>query len=92
MRKAILKESEVKFRSYVDAAPDGIFIADENGKYVDVNPAASKITGYSKKELLNLSIPDLLQPDFIETGIKGFQELAQKGSVKVDLGFGYKIW
>ena len=82
-----LKKSEVKFRSYVDSAPDGIFITDENGKYVDVNPAASTITGYSKKELLNLSIPDLLQPDFIETGLKGFQDLSRNGLLDVDLGF-----
>src|SRR6056297_2338291 len=80
LNKAI-EESEVKFRSYVDNAPHGIFITDENGKYIDVNPAACKITGYSKKELLNLSIPDLLQPDFIETGMKNFQELTRKGSV-----------
>ncbi|MGM0654534.1 MAG: PAS domain S-box protein [Thermodesulfobacteriota bacterium] len=86
LNKAI-EESEVKFRSYVDNAPHGIFITDENGKYIDVNPAACKITGYSKKELLNLSIPDLLQPDFIETGIKNFQELTRKGSMKNDLGF-----
>jgi len=86
LNKAI-EESEVKFRSYVDNAPHGIFITDENGKYIDVNPAACKITGYSKKELLNLSIPDLLQPDFIETGMKNFQELTRKGSVNNDLGF-----
>jgi len=86
LNKAI-EDSEVKFRSYVDNAPHGIFITDENGKYIDVNPAACKITGYSKKELLNLSIPDLLQPDFIETGIKNFQELTRKGSVNNDLGF-----
>ena len=86
LNKAI-EESEVKFRSYVDNAPHGIFITDENGKYIDVNPAACKITGYSKKELLNLSIPDLIQPDFIETGMKNFQKLTRKGSVKNDLGF-----
>jgi len=44
LNKAI-EESEVKFRSYVDNAPHGIFITDENGKYIEVNPAACKITG-----------------------------------------------
>ena len=82
-----LKQSEKKFRSYVDNSPDGVFIANEKGRYVDVNPAASKITGYSREELLDLSIPDLLQPDYIEKGIKSFQELAEQGSIRVDLGF-----
>ncbi len=86
-RTKSLTESESKFRSYINNAPDGVFITDENGKYVDVNPAASRITGYSKEELLNLSIPELLQPEYIEKGIKSFLELTEKGSIRIDLGY-----
>ncbi|MBI9073661.1 MAG: PAS domain S-box protein, partial [Melioribacteraceae bacterium] len=45
-----LKESEQKFRSYIENAPNGIFITDEKGNYLEVNEAAAKITGYSKDE------------------------------------------
>lgn len=36
---AALLESESRFRTYVEAAPEGIFVADQNGDYLDVNPA-----------------------------------------------------
>ena len=54
-----LKESERKFRSYVDNSPDGMFIGDENHNIVDVNQSASIITGYSREELLSMRIDDL---------------------------------
>lgn len=59
----VLRESEKKYHTYVDSAPDGIFIFDEQGRYQDVNPAGEKFSGYMKKELLDLSIIDLLVDD-----------------------------
>ena len=84
-QELIAKES--KFRSYVDNAPDGVFVANEKGEYIEVNRAACKITGYTKEELLNLSIPDLLQPDDVEKGMNSFQELSQKGSTQRELRY-----
>ena len=55
-----IKESEKRYRSYVDNAPDGIFVINENGKFYEVNPAGLKMTGYSAEELLNLSISDII--------------------------------
>ena len=46
---AALKTSEGKYRSYVEYAPDGVFVADENGKYLEVNRAAALITGLHGK-------------------------------------------
>jgi PAS domain S-box-containing protein len=82
-----LKESEAKFRSYVDNTPDGVFITDENGRYVYVNPAASSITGYSREELLKLSIPDLLEESDPEESLRDFKVLKRKGSTKFEKGF-----
>ncbi|MBI9039240.1 MAG: PAS domain S-box protein [Bacteroidales bacterium] len=82
-----LKKSEAKFRSYVDNAPDGIFICDEKGKYLEVNQAACDITGYSQKELLQKHIPDILQKTEIEKGIQHFKEVQEKGSARGEIGF-----
>ncbi|MCF8236351.1 MAG: PAS domain S-box protein, partial [Bacteroidales bacterium] len=82
-----LRESEKRFRSYIENAPDGVFIADENGRYVEVNQAACKITGYIKKELLQKQIPDLLQKSEIEKGIQHFKEVQQNGSARSEIGF-----
>jgi len=77
--EADLKESEAKFRSYIENAPDGVFIADEKGKYTEVNQAACEMTGYTAEELLTKSITEMLQKDQVEKGIRHFQEINEKG-------------
>ena len=39
--------SENHFRLLVEQASDGIFIADAQGKYVDVNSAGAEMLGYT---------------------------------------------
>jgi formate hydrogenlyase transcriptional activator len=58
-----LRKSETHFRFLVEQASDGIFIADAQGKYVDVNSAAAKMLGYTREELLHLSITDIVMAD-----------------------------
>ena len=82
-----VETSERQFKSYINNAPDGVFITNERGRYLEVNPAASRITGYTKEELLQLSIPDLLQKDEVEKGIQHFKEVQEKGFAKGELGF-----
>lgn len=50
-----LRASELKYQTLFDAAKDAIFLADETGRFVDVNQAACRSLGYSKEELLKLS-------------------------------------
>jgi PAS domain S-box-containing protein len=65
--KAVLRDNEAKFRSYINNSPDGIFVTDENGRCLEINPAAAAITGYSQEELLNLSICDLVPTESFES-------------------------
>jgi PAS domain S-box-containing protein len=51
--------SEERNRSYIDNAPDGIFISDEKERYVQINPAAADMLGYTRNELLGKSIQDI---------------------------------
>jgi PAS domain S-box-containing protein len=73
------RRSEARFRRYVDDAPDGIFVVDEYGRYREVNPAACAMLGYGHDELLSLSIPQILAPDFIEEGLNAFAALKEHG-------------
>jgi len=82
-----LKKSEERFRSYVEHAPDGIFVTDENGQYLEVNPAGCSLTGYSSEELLSKSIPDLLQNEEIERGLDQLREVQKKGAARGVLGY-----
>ena len=74
-----LIESELKFRKYVDHAPHGIFVVNEKGDYIDVNPAAGKITGYSKEELLSKKILDLTPEESLESAGNFFNRVATEG-------------
>lgn len=85
-----LQASNLRMSSYFDNAPDGVFICDENGNYKDVNLAASKITGYSKKELLNMSIKDLTPEDSLEIAFKNFMTLKETGSSNGEVKFLHK--
>jgi PAS domain S-box-containing protein len=59
-RTAELCASETKFRLLVEQSPDGIFVADHTGHFIDVNAIGSAVLGYTREELLTLSIPDIL--------------------------------
>jgi len=61
-KKAIL-ESEEKFRSVIEQALDGIFIADENTRFIEVNSAGCKMLGYSLAELQQIRFLDLIPAD-----------------------------
>ena len=54
-----LRASEEKFRSYVEGSPVAVFVANAEGKYEYVNDAATALLGYSREELLQMSIPQV---------------------------------
>ena len=55
-----LRRSEEHFRILVEQASDGIFIADRQGRYLDVNTAGAEMLGYTRDEVLERSIPDVV--------------------------------
>lgn len=57
------RESEERYRILIEQAADGIFIANSDGKLLDVNPSGYSMLGYARQEILNLNLLDLLAPD-----------------------------
>lgn len=82
--------SNASIKNYLDNAPDGVFVVDEAGNYMEVNPAATTITGYSKEELLAFSIRDLTPPGSMDAAFNHFNTLLQTGSSKGDIQFIHK--
>ncbi|APH39471.1 PAS domain S-box protein [Methanohalophilus halophilus] len=82
-----LIQSEAKFKSYIIQAPDGIFITDINGYYVDVNPAACEMTGYSEDELLGMNLLDILPHDIHEYAISKFEDSKNKGKIDIEIPY-----
>jgi len=58
--EAAVVRSEQMFRALFENAMDAIMIADDQGNYVDVNPAACAVLGRDRDELTQLSIWDLV--------------------------------
>ncbi|MDZ7860692.1 MAG: PAS domain S-box protein [Candidatus Krumholzibacteriota bacterium] len=85
--ESTLRDKEKRWRNYVKKAPYGIFVADMEGNYVEVNPAASGITGYTEEELLNMSIHDLLPANSMEMGVSHFQRLCEEEYSDEELPF-----
>lgn len=67
-----------KFKIYIDNSPSAMFVVNENGFYVDVNNAASEMTGYSKNELLSMHVSELFPPD--EHYMEAFNKLITTGN------------
>ncbi|MGG9961967.1 PAS domain S-box protein [Ferruginibacter sp. SUN106] len=70
-----IKESEEKYRTLVEQASDGIFIADNTGKFIIVNTSACKLSGYSAEELNALTIYDLVHPESLKSNPFHFEEM-----------------
>ncbi len=82
-----LKNSEEKYSTYINSAPFGIFVVNEKGEYIDVNPSASKITGYDREHLLEMSIQDITAKESMQDAIQGFYALKESGSLDTELQF-----
>ena len=57
----VLRQSEEKYRTLVEQASDGIFVADADGKHIEVNSRGCEMLGYTRAEILQLKISDLLK-------------------------------
>ncbi len=78
-------ERELQLTQFsVENAPDAIFWISSQGRVIYVNEAACQSLGYSREELLSLSIPDI-NPIFSEEVWEHFwPELKARGSASVE--------
>ncbi len=80
-----LRESEEKHRTYIENAPYGIFIVDSEARYIDVNEAACRMTGYSRDELLNMTIMQLAPSDTSPELLEPFEKLKRHGKTSSEI-------
>ena len=74
-----LRKSEAKYRSYFENSQDIVFI-NSGDSFIDVNPVATKLTGYTRDEFLQMNVEMIYNN--IEDRIKLREELFRKGYVK----------
>jgi PAS domain S-box-containing protein len=61
-----LEASRERTRNLLEQAPDGIFVADLGGRYIDVNTAGCRMLDYSRGEIIGKTMVDLLPPEDVE--------------------------
>jgi PAS domain S-box-containing protein len=57
-----LRRSEERYRNLVDFANDAIFIRDIDGRFIDANQTACERLGYTRDQLLTMSVADIDSP------------------------------
>lgn len=60
---------------------DAILLADDDAGYVDANPAACALTGYTREELLRLSVWELTPETSQEEGLATWREFVAAGNL-----------
>ncbi|PSL41391.1 PAS domain S-box-containing protein/diguanylate cyclase (GGDEF)-like protein [Planomicrobium soli] len=72
-----LEESKERFKSLFYNNPDAIFTMDLEGVFTDANPGCETLTGYSTKELLEMSFAPLIVSEDLTTTLQHFNEALQ---------------
>ncbi|HEV2072711.1 MAG TPA: PAS domain S-box protein, partial [Thermomicrobiales bacterium] len=54
------QEAEIRYRTVFTGVADAILVADTKHRYLEANPAATELLGYSRDELLAMRVEDLL--------------------------------
>ncbi len=57
--RELIEKSEEKYRTLFEDSKDSIFISSLEGSIIDFNKAAEEMLGYSREELLSMSMNDL---------------------------------
>jgi len=63
LNKKLNSEEEIS-KTLLDLSLDGIYIENDRGQILDCNKSGHEMFGYTKKEMLNLSIKDLVPEEF----------------------------
>ena len=93
-----LTEQQVYNRSLIEASADALFAIDPDGVITDVNAAATRLTGYSRRHLTNLRFAELftrperatagVEQTFAESRVLGYElELNTSSGLRVTVSF-----
>ena len=77
-----LKKSKERYEAFFDHSLCCVCMYDFEGRFLDVNNGALKLLGYTKKELLSLSLFSLIEEDQLPNAFKTLKEIKQTGSQK----------
>lgn len=71
--------AQLPYEALFAAVSDAILVADADGRYIDANPAAEHLLGYSRDELLQMRVADVVaqEPAWTEAEYARYREEGQ---------------
>ncbi len=79
-----LHDSEQRFRDLFEGSPDAVFVEDFNGTVLDINPAACRLHGMSREELVGKNVRDLVPPELRDTVNREFEGLVTGAAQQIE--------
>ena len=78
-------EELMRYKELFDNVAEGVFIFNRKEQLIESNERVLETTGYSKEELLNLKISDLVEPDQIPALKKIMDQVSRQKEVRFEL-------
>ena len=80
-----LRQSEEKFRTFMESASDLMHIVDKDGNITYVNESTARTLGYSKEEMVGKHVTQFLTKEIVEKVFQPkWEELIAKGEIAVE--------
>jgi len=76
------KRARDELHALFENTQEAILIADGESRYIDANPAACLLTGYSREELLRLKVRDVTPIAAQDSGIRQWKEFLRAGKME----------
>lgn len=76
-----LIQSENRFKTLFENTGDDIIVSDKDGKIIEVNKTICNTLGYTREELLNMTIADIRSPKYATKVHQTCQLILQKGKL-----------
>ncbi|HZV99788.1 MAG TPA: EAL domain-containing protein [Methylophilaceae bacterium] len=79
-----LRGSEAKLRAVIDGALDGIVTIDESGHLIEFNPAAERIFGYKREQVIGRLLAEVIIPPSLRSAhANGHQRFIASGEKNI---------
>lgn len=82
-----LRDSEQRYRRLFEASMDAIVVLDESGRFLSANPAASRLFGIDRSEMLSMKAEAIRTPPEQESIFTSFARCKSQGWVSGELEF-----
>jgi PAS domain S-box-containing protein len=73
------KKGELEYKTILQTATDGFWITDMRGRFLDINDAYCRMTGYTRDELLHMGIQDIDAVERPEETAEHIRKLMETG-------------